>query len=77
MGMLIYKALSGNDPIPFELCMGAEMYTPGWRRDGVVRHADIVSEVQPERCLLSQSQMYEIAQGAAAPQPVPDEQTGF
>lgn len=64
MGVLIYQALNGNDLIPFELCIVAELYTPKWKHDGVVRRVDLFSEVQPGRCPLSQSQMSTIMQNA-------------
>ncbi|MDA3933776.1 MAG: SGNH/GDSL hydrolase family protein [Gammaproteobacteria bacterium] len=68
MGVLIYKALNGNDLIPFDLCIDAERYTPKWKHDGVVRNVDIFSEVEPNRCMLSQSQMSVIAQDAVESQ---------
>lgn len=70
MGVLVCKAISGTHPVPFELCTGAEMYTPKWKHDGLVRHADIVREVQSRRCLLNRSQMHAIAQAAATMRPM-------
>ena len=77
MGSLIYEALNASPPVPFDLCIGAEMYTPKWNHDGVARHVDGVSEIQPKRCLLSKSQMYSIIQGIEVKQPVINERTGF
>lgn len=77
MGVLIYKALNGNDPVPFELCLDAEMYTPKWKHNGVVRYVDTASDVQQKHCPLSQLQMRAIAQGAAILQPELDKQTEF
>lgn len=72
MGVLLYETLNGNAPIPFELCTGAELYTPKWKHDGIAPHAEIVSKIWPTRCLLSQSQMDAITQSAAA-----DERAGL
>ncbi len=77
MGSLIYEALNASAPVPFDLCIGAEMYAPKWKHDDIARHVDIVSEVQPKRCLLSQSQMHSIIQGAEVTQPVINERPGF
>ena len=66
MGVLLYETLEGSAPLPFELCTRTELYTPKWKHDGIMTHAEIVAETQPARCVLSQAQMDIITQGAAA-----------
>lgn len=77
MGVRLYEALNGSAPLPFDLCTGAELYTPRWKHDGVAPHAEIVTEIQPTRCLLSQAQMDTITQSAVAEEPTPGARTAL
>jgi hypothetical protein len=57
MGVALYETLSGHAGRPFDLCLGAELYTPKWRHAGVAADTETVADAQPSRCLLERAQM--------------------
>jgi hypothetical protein len=57
MGVALYETLSGHVVQPFDLCLGAELYTPKWRHEGIAADTETVVDVQPSHCWLDRAQM--------------------
>lgn len=60
MASLVYVELKGTWPAASDLCTDAELYSPGRKFEGLVKHKSLVMPTQQRQCLLTKEEVAEV-----------------